>query len=258
MPSAPLFYVAALLSAGAMVAQVGVTTPPAYRGVSTRVDGVYVTPIPNSPLTALVDINSTRILPNGTPEMRKTLHLIARDSMGRIYNERRFMVPVTYKGDPILLSAHIFDPRTRLSVMLDPHSHTAREYRLGPLGDQAFSDSGFPPAPTGSRVEELGNASMSGVPVQGIRYTIDVPAEKSGTGRTLVVKDEYWYSPDLRLNMMVVHDDPRTGQQIVTITDVKRNEPDSKLFDVPASFHVIDETPRSAGSVKDYVPPSLH
>ena len=61
-------------------AQTTATVPPVYTGVQTRVGGVFVTPIPNVPLTATIDVSSTRILPDGSSEMRKTENHIARDS----------------------------------------------------------------------------------------------------------------------------------------------------------------------------------
>ncbi|ADV81793.1 hypothetical protein AciPR4_0960 [Terriglobus saanensis SP1PR4] len=241
MRNLPVFFGCAL--AASALAQVGVTTPAAYRGVMTVVDGVYVTPIPNIPMTATVDISSMRILPDGTQELRKTLNEIARDSRGRIYNERRAMVPVTFEGKSSLQSAHIFDPQTRQSVFLNPHTHLAREMTLPDAGNRPVSESGIPPAPHGAAVEDLGQSNLAGVNVHGVRYTIQIAGIASGTGKPLQIKDEYWYSDQLRLNMMVVHDDPRTGQQIVMIKQVSQREPDSKLFQVPEGYRVVDETP---------------
>ena len=101
--------------------------PPDYRGVQTVIPGIFVTPIPNAPFTATVDILSHEKLPNGTENVRTTSAQIARDSSGRIYNERRMLVPLTFKGQPMLLSAHIFDPATRLNIFLDPRTRIARE-----------------------------------------------------------------------------------------------------------------------------------
>lgn len=59
----------------------------------------------------------------------------------------------------------------------------------------------------------------------------------------MVVTDEIWYSDELHLNMLVKHDDPRTGQQTVTVTHVDRNEPNPAMFQIPADYKVVDETP---------------
>ena len=86
---------------------------------------------------------------------------------------------------------------------------------------------------------------MENVEVHGTRKSRTIPAEFSGTGQAIVITDEYWYSADLHLNMLVKHSDPRTGEQTVTVTRVNRGEPDEARFQIPASYKVVDETPVS-------------
>jgi len=101
--------------------------PPLYKGVSVHVDGVYVTPVPSLPLTAVVEIESTLIFADGSTVVKKTVNNIARDFQRRIYNERRQLVSPSFNGTPKLLSFHIFDPVTRLNTFLDPATHIARQ-----------------------------------------------------------------------------------------------------------------------------------
>ena len=101
-----------------------------YRGVTTIVPGAFVTPVPGAPFSAMVDIQTTVILDDGQTAMRKSTARIARDSQGRIYNERRTLVPVSSSETPDLLSAHLYDPQTRLSVFLNPNTHLAKEMVL--------------------------------------------------------------------------------------------------------------------------------
>jgi hypothetical protein len=49
----------------------------------------------------------------------------------------------------------------------------------------------------------------------------------------------------LHLNMLVKHDDPRTGEQTVAITHVNRSEPPAATFEIPADYKIVDETPVS-------------
>jgi hypothetical protein len=53
----------------------------------------------------------------------------------------------------------------------------------------------------------------------------------------------YWYSPDLSVYLIVQHDDPRTGEQIVAVKDVERADPDVSAFAVPARYRIVDENP---------------
>ena len=63
-----------------------------------------------------------------------------------------------------------------------------------------------------------------------------IPAEKSGIGREILVTDEYWYSADLRINMIIKHGDPRTGTATMTITQIQRAEPDPGLLQIPEGY----------------------
>ncbi len=116
-------------AAGRAFAQEAATrqTPPAYRGVEMRVGGVFVTPVPNVPLTAVAEIESTQTLDDGSTVSKKTIDNIARDSQGRIYNERREMVAEDFQGVPPLMSGHIYDPTTQLNTFMDPSTKLARQ-----------------------------------------------------------------------------------------------------------------------------------
>jgi hypothetical protein len=219
--------------------------PPPYRGVIVRMSGVFVTPIPGVPLTAVVELESTQILADGSTNVKKTINNIARDLQGRIYNERRQWMNPAVAGTPKLLSFHIYDPLTGLNALVEPATHLARQVpRSGMAGDTEIKTGTAVPARNSAVIEEdLGTQSMENVSVHGARRSITVPAVASGTGKPVVVTDETWYSEELHLNMLVKHDDPRTGQQTVMVTRVNRNEPNPTMFQIPAGYKVVDETP---------------
>jgi hypothetical protein len=224
--------------------------PPPYRGVQTHVDGVFVTPIANVPLTAVAELESTQVLDDGSSVGKKTFNNIARDSQGRIYNERRSMVPAASNATPELISFHIFDPTTRLNSFLSPDTHLAHQSvfqereTLAQAGTVAQGQGSVVAVNhSGYQEQDLGTQSMENVVVHGTRKTRTVSAAASGTGRPVTVTDEYWYSDELRLNMLVKHDDPRTGQQTVTITRVDRSEPPAATFEIPADYKIVDDTP---------------
>jgi hypothetical protein len=299
MNSRTLLSLATLLSAASFTAQAPnqQRMPPDYRGVQTVIPGIFVTPIPNAPFTATVDILSHEKLPNGTENVRTTSAWIARDSSGRIYNERRQLVPLNFKGQPMLLSAHIFDPATRLSIFLDPRTRIAREQILrpevaarqmpttpplprfptpppprryqpepdpdysgatawpsGPSDVSGPSDIGpdpiagpqnsaqHPPVPTYKQID-LGNQTIDGTTLHGTEKQTIIPAGLSTTGQTITITDEYWYSPDLAVYLIIKHNDPRTGEQIVAVTHIDRHEPPSTYFAIPATYKLVDETP---------------
>ena len=228
----------------------GVTTavvPPQYGGVQTFVSGVFVTPIPNIPMTATVDVSSMRILPDGSTELRKTENHIARASNGSIYNERRMMVGVSYQGMPRLLSSHVYDPQTRVSITWNAHSDVAQSVTLSPR--QVTERKPFTVPLAGATDTDLGDSTMSGVTVHGLRRTRPVTPGLSTTAKPIVITDEYWYSQDLHLIMLEKHDDPRTGEQIVTVLNVQRAEPPVQLFAPPNGYRVVDVTSSGATDI---------
>lgn len=276
---------ALLLSAAALTAQAPnqQRMPPDYRGVQTRVPGIFVTPIPNAPFTATVEILSHEKLPNGTENVRTTSAQVARDSSGRIYNELRMLVPASFKGQPMLLSAHIFDPATRLNIFFDPRTRIARESILPPavaarqmpvrppvppIGDPwagvgvagpgvfmqaggptsnpaAATEINNPGAPQQPQIKEtdLGDQTIDGTTLHGTEKQTTIPAQLSTTGQPITITTEYWYSPDLAVYLIIKHNDPRTGEQIVAVTHIDRHEPPSSQFAVPATYKLVDETP---------------
>jgi hypothetical protein len=219
--------------------------PRDYRGVQTVVPGIFVTPVPNAPFSATVEILSHENLPDGSVNTRTTTAHIARASSGRIYNERRQLVSTGFQGEPALLSAHIYDPSSRLSVFFNPYERIARETILAqpPAAPANAVPTLTPVNNPYFKQENIGTQPLGGLTLTGIRKSHTIPATMSGTGREVVVVDEYWYSPDLSIYMIIKHNDPRTGEQIVAVSNIERHEPPASVFAVPPTYKLVDETP---------------
>ena len=115
------------------------------------------------------------------------------------------------------------------------------------FSDGAGADAGDAGASAGTGDEGRGPGQERDVWGRGVLQT-KVVAPPAGSksedwGKTLTVQDQYWYSEELHLNMLMKHDDPRTGSQIVSVTQVTRTEPDAKLFEVPVGYKLVDESP---------------
>ena len=237
-----------VLSTAQLWAQEATTPhPPDYRGVRIFIPGVFVTPVPGAPFSGLVEIVSKETLPDGSVNIRRTVNHIARSSTGVIYNERRRLAPPSLQGEPPLLSSHIYDPQTRLSTFLNPETHIARQMVLAaPPQAPANTTPATAIAPANEqdlRTQDLGTEAVAGLLLHGTRKSRTVPATLSGTGREIVITDDYWYSDDLKIYLVLKHNDPRTGEQIVGITKVDRQEPDAAIFQVPSGYKIVDETP---------------
>ena len=97
-----------------------------------------------------------------------------------------------------------------------------------------------PPVPP--TIEKLGTQVVEGVLAEGQRQTMTIPAGSQGNDREMHVVTETWMSPDLKMAVYRKMSDPRTGDNIMRLTNISRNDPDPQLFQAPADYQVVDET----------------
>ncbi len=214
--------------------------PPAYYGAAERVDGAHIPPIPGASFFAKAEVETTQTLPDGTIVTRRTFNIIARDFRGRTHNEMRAWIPVD-ESEPRLTYCILYDPDSRSRTYVYPSTHLARQFILKPPAP-ASSPPGTanPLAPTVQK-EDLGTDFQDGLQLTGIREIKTYPPGAIGNDHPLSITNEYWYSSDLHLNISVKRSDPRFGIQTVRITDLRRDEPDASLFEVPVNYRVVNE-----------------
>jgi hypothetical protein len=208
---------------------------------------IFVTPVPNASFTGVINVERSVVQRDGSVKDLKTIREIGRDSRGRIFNQYRTLLPALDASTPQVVRVLLYDPQTRISTTVFPQQ---RMFSSGTVNRPPETQ---PPAlldasTTGNSIprndftkeEDLGNRQMEGLPVHGVRETQTIPAEKSGTGTEIVTTDEYWYSADLRVNMLIKHSDPRTGAVTMTVTQVKRSEPDPALLEIPEGYKPVE------------------
>lgn len=112
--------------------------------------------------------------------------------------------------------------------------HGLKSEGMMPLGVR-MQALGF--APRGNGVTTaLGSKEIDGVKVNGERTTWTVEAGKIGNEKPIVSTREVWTSPDLLLTVYSRETDPRNGDVTYKLSGMKRGEPDSNLFKVPADY----------------------
>lgn len=191
----------------------------------------------------------TQVLKDGNSFQRKTTALIARDLQGRIHNESREVLPISSTREPALLLIHIYEPDTRLNTFLNPANHIARQStlpnppRTAPPNNWAQQEVAGVPESSNAKFEDLGTKVLEGIDVHGYRRTLTVSAKNGGTGEPLTITDEYWYSEEFHLNLLATHNDPRTGKLTLAVTHISRDQPSPELFEVPATYKLVDMTP---------------
>jgi hypothetical protein len=202
--------------------------------------GVFVTPVPNAPFSAVVNVERTIVRKDGSLLNLKSVSQIGRDSSGRIHNERRSLVTTPSDMTPELLHVHLYDPQSRVSTEISMEKKTFWTQTMNhppstepPTIRFAAPDGNAPPNEF-TKNEDLGIQEFDGVPAHGMRQTQTVTDDN--TGKDVIVTDEYWYSQDLRINLVVKHIDPRKGSTTLTVTQIKQTPPDPQFFEIPEGF----------------------
>lgn len=212
---------------------------PLYWYTSVRMGTISVPPIAGVPFSATALIENKQLMPDGSVVLSRNVNLIGRDSRGRTHGEMRTRVPESFHGMPQLNEVHIFDPQTHLKTVYETATHIARQQMQSePQKTSSHSD----PLNPLVKVEDLGSDVIDNIDVKGTRRTVTIPAQAQGPGAGLTVVDEYWYSEDLHVNLLLRHNDPRTGLQTVKLTDIKREDPPPEFFEVPQDYKIVDMT----------------
>ena len=53
--------------------------------------------------------------------------------------------------------------------------------------------------------------------------------------------NEFWYSPELKENILSTNHDPRSGEYVNRLINISRAEPDASLFQPPSDYTIVDE-----------------
>jgi hypothetical protein len=211
---------------------------------------ILIPSLPNAPFSAMVNTESIRMLADGTSITLKNRRVIARDNAGRIFQERRLLVPEDGKHESIVTQIEISDPVAHELYICKPREGVCQVERFSAPNFVPPVTSAATGEPPGSPSREpLGEHAIEGLETVGTRETTIIPAGAIGNNSPIEVSREYWYSPQLGVNLISKLQDPRVGTQNFSVTDVALGEPDAKLFQLPSHVRLIDlrSAPVAAG-----------
>jgi hypothetical protein len=212
------------------------------RGTSEHIWGIVIPAIPGQPFSARLNVQVTNQLPDGTTVERKFFNILARDSEGRVYKERRRILPADSPEESPLTEFYIYDTPTRTETACIPAQRTCRVSRFVP--QTHFGEEPVGLAPDGKSYltrENLGTTTMNDLDVQYTRETRTFNPGAFGNNRPVAVVKEYWYSPKLEINLAVTRNDPRTSVQKLSLADLSQEEPDPSRFAAPQGYRMVDE-----------------
>ena len=193
------------------------------------------------PFSATLTERTVKTLANGSTMTTGARTTEARDSRGRVYRATEFLrfagkeeVKENEEGRPKVLVMQMFDPaaQTMSTWSTGQGSTTVQVMHIRGLGEDLRR------APSSTEVPLLDGKMVNGVYAVGYHVTGRTEAGKEGNDQPMVSTHEWWCSPELRLNISDVTDDPRWGRRTIELTDIVRREPDAALFALPEGYKV--------------------
>lgn len=219
--------------------------------------------VKGAPYTATATTESTQVLADGNRIVHKQSGLVARDGEGRTRREMTMdrMGPVALQGGKMIF---IHDPVGKAAYMLNPDKQTARvmkgdgpppmpmlqmhkKIQGGMAGDNVFFGPGVEGNQADVKTESLGTQQIEGVTAEGKRVTRTIPAGAIGNEQPIVITVETWTSPDLHTRVLQKRNDPRFGETVFRLTNIKQGEPDATLFQVPGNYKTFQAPRRMHG-----------
>jgi hypothetical protein len=209
-------------------------TTPADGGTTEVLQSIFVPALTNAPFSLILRTEWVRAFADGGTVTLVNHRAIMRDSAGHIFEERRLLAPKDGKIDSPLSWLQYADQNAHTLYECRPSTHVCylRFYDPSPPPTEAPPGSKFFVAGT-RQVDDLGRQMMSGMEVKGTRVTTTLNPHVMGNDRPYVTTREFWYSAQLGINLLSKRSDPRSGNQMFTVTDLSLTEPDPALFKPP-------------------------
>lgn len=211
--------------------------------------GLNLRSISGAPFSADVIQESTQLQPDGSRIAIETHGRMLRDSAGRIRSESEIAGVAT--GAATRRYVTIFDPVAQLNVRLDPQAKTATLFSFPAAPAPISHEVALKLAKASTQInstkhdlavsQDLGPATMQGFAVTGTRRPL--PA-KAGVERARIVTVESWFSPELKIELQSVTDDPMLGVRTTKLMNIISTEPDPAMFQVPAGYTIKDNSLR--------------
>lgn len=200
---------------------------------------ILIPSLPDAPFSATVSTEWIRQLADGTTITVGNRRAIARDRRGRIFQERRLLIPNDGNHESGVTQIEISDPLSHEFFICVPQARVCQVEFFSP---PTFVST--PPAvstqPGSPTVEDLGKQSIAGLDTVGTRETTVIETGAIGNDSPMMVRREFWYSPQLGINIVSKVNDPRVGIQNFEVSDIVLGEPDVKLFALPTHSKIID------------------
>jgi hypothetical protein len=222
--------------------------------------------VAGKPFTAERVTRSVTHAADGTEKVTELRDLIARDGAGRVRVDRHGSTNAPRADEKVTLNTRdggtieathsemhllvmIFDGQDGKTIQLQPAMRIARvrseecKVNNGPSRPYSamFKTLAGHALPSNVTFEELGSKEIEGVSADGFRTTTrEATNEADLKGKPGI--SEYWVSDDLAVTMLEIRSDlDGNNTSRSSLIHIKRDEPDSSLFQVPAGYTINPE-----------------
>jgi hypothetical protein len=217
-------------------------------GVTEILQSIFIPPKAQAPFSLTLHTEWVKSLSDGNTITFVNQRRISRDSQGRISQQRCGLVPKNGKAESQCYLLQIADPHTHAvyNCFLDSRheceklqydASTSVEYKTA-----APSTGEMPNGMGRAEHEELGKQTIDGAETVGTRDRFIYNPGVFGNDQIMTIEREYWYSPQLGINLLSILSDPRVGKQTFRASDLAVSEPDPSLFKLPKDFKVVAPT----------------
>jgi len=201
--------------------------------------------VTGSPYSALGISQTVTTLPDGNRIVRQNTIRQWRDSEGRTRSE--FSLSSIGGRQQLELNTTVTvidDPEARERYLLQPANKVAVTMPIVPcrvnFGLEPDLSVG-PPRPARLPMNvaapvKLGERKVNGETAAGSRVEATIPAGAIGNEQPIKVSAEQWYGKKLQVVVEATYRDPRTGETRYKLRDIRRTEPDARLFRVPDNY----------------------
>ncbi len=220
-------------------------------GTDEVLQGIEIPPITKAPFSLMLETEWTRPLADGGTWTIANRRRIARDSAGRVYQERWLLAPKGGKVPSRMSFIQIADPVKHTGVTCDVRSHKCMVGYYRETSEMTYKPS---PETSGQlrdgagtyTHENLGENTVAGLPTVGMRDTTTLNAGIVGNDRPLSIIREFWYSQKLGINLLSSLSDGRYGTQRFKATELTQGEPEPSLFEMPSGYTLVEQKPAAS------------
>ena len=216
-------------------------------GTDEVLQSIEVPPIANAPFSGMLETEWVRPLTDGGTWTIANRRKFARDSAGRVYQERWLLAPKGGKAKSQMSFIQISDPVKHSWMECNVRTKRCQVAPFGRTAEMVYKPS---PEQSGQLRdgagiyvhERIGDNTIQGLQTIGMRDTTTINVGIIGNDREFSIVREFWYSPKLGFNLLSSLRDARHGTQTFKMTELTEAEPEATWFEMPQGYTLSSTT----------------